>query len=96
VNGKPVSSELIAAMQLAQKPIYTLPNGRNQQAMAWVNNMGNPQLGTHTLIVMDGGTVGFGTVIVLDPSKDLTLFIGANRSGSSPTPVGIEIARHLL
>ena len=26
VNGKPVSAELIAAMQLAQKPIYTMPN----------------------------------------------------------------------
>src|SRR5262249_16179414 len=27
VNGKPVSAELIAAMQLAQKPIYTMANG---------------------------------------------------------------------
>ncbi len=36
VNGKPVSAELIAAMQLAQKPIHPLPNG-NKQAMAWVN-----------------------------------------------------------
>lgn len=95
VNGKPVSSDLIAAMQLAQKPIYTMPNERNKQAMAWVNNMGEPQEGTHTVIVKDGGTVGFSTAIVLDPSKDLTLFIGANRSGSSPTPIGIEMARHL-
>ncbi len=38
VNGKPVSAELIAAMQLAQKPIHPMPNG-NKQAMAWVNNM---------------------------------------------------------
>src|SRR6202012_1572927 len=41
VNGKPVPAELTAAMQLAQKPIYTMPNGFNKQAMAWVNNMGN-------------------------------------------------------
>ena len=37
-----VPAELIAAMQLAQKPIYTMPNG-NKQAMAWVNNMGRTQ-----------------------------------------------------
>ena len=39
VNGKPVSAELIAATQLAQKPIYAIRNG-NKQAMAWVNDMG--------------------------------------------------------
>src|SRR5258708_28194239 len=38
VNGKPVSAELIAAMQLAQKPIFTMPTG-NKQAMAWINNI---------------------------------------------------------
>src|SRR6266516_3717042 len=56
VNGKPVSAELIAAMQLAQKPIFTMPNG-NKQAMAWVNNMGrgNP------VILKNGGTAGFGS-----------------------------------
>src|SRR4029434_10523527 len=54
VNGKPVSAELIAAMQLAQKPIFTMPNG-NKQAMAWVNDMrgGNP------VILKNGGTAGF-------------------------------------
>ncbi len=95
VVGKPVSSELTAAMQLAQKPIYTMPNGPNKQAMAWVNNVGNPQMGTHTVILKNGGTAGFGTVIVLDPTKDLTLFIGANRSGGNPAPIGVELARHL-
>ena len=42
VNGKPVSAELIAAMQLAQKPIFTMPNG-NKQAMAWVNKYARRQ-----------------------------------------------------
>jgi CubicO group peptidase (beta-lactamase class C family) len=32
VNGQQVSAELIAAMQLAQKPIYAIRNG-NKQAM---------------------------------------------------------------
>ena len=38
VNGRPVSTELTSATQLAQKPIFTMPNG-NKQAMAWVNDV---------------------------------------------------------
>jgi hypothetical protein len=40
VNGKPVFAELNAAMQLAQKPIFTMPPG-NKQA-AWINNIRGP------------------------------------------------------
>jgi CubicO group peptidase (beta-lactamase class C family) len=40
VNRRPVSAELIAAMQLGHKPIYTIRNGPDKQAMAWVNDMG--------------------------------------------------------
>jgi CubicO group peptidase (beta-lactamase class C family) len=78
VNGKPVSAELIAAMQLAQKPIYTMPNGSNKQAMAWVNNMGGGNPNLHPVIVKNGGTSGFGTVIVINPTKDAAVFIGIN------------------
>lgn len=95
VNGKPVSAELIAAMQLAQKPIYTMPNGFNKQAMAWVNNMGNGNPNLRPVIVKNGGTVGFGTVIVINPTKDLALFMAVNQAGADPTGKGIEIVRHL-
>ena len=95
VNGHPVPPALTAAMRLVQQPIYTLPNGRNKQAMAWINLEGNPQQGTHTVIMKNGGTVGFGSVIVLDPFKDAAVFIAVNQSGSDPTPIGVEIARHL-
>ena len=90
VNGKPVSAEMIAAMQLAQKPIYTMPNG-NKQAMAWVNDMqgGNP------VILKNGGTAGFGTGIAIDPTKDAALFIGMNQAGAQPIAKGIEILRRL-
>ena len=93
VNGKPISDELIAAMQLAQKPIYVMPNGINKQAMAWVNNMGNGDPNLHPVIVKNGGTAGFGTVIVINPSKDLALFIAVNQNGSNPAGKGIEIVR---
>jgi CubicO group peptidase (beta-lactamase class C family) len=90
VNGKSVSADLIAAMQLAQKPIFTMPNG-NKQAMAWVNDMqgGNP------VILKNGGTAGFGTGIAIDPTKDAALFIGMNQAGAQPIAKGVEILRRL-
>ena len=90
VNGKPVSAELIAAMQLAQKPIYTMPNG-NKQAMAWVNNMA----GGDPVILKNGGTAGFGTGIAIYPTKDAAIFIAMNQVGAQPISKGVEILRRL-
>jgi CubicO group peptidase (beta-lactamase class C family) len=94
VNGKPVSAELIAAMQLAQKPIFTMPNG-NKQAMAWVNNMGGGNANLHPVILKNGGTSGFGTVIAINPIKDVAIFIGMNQVGANPAVKGVEILRQL-
>jgi CubicO group peptidase (beta-lactamase class C family) len=95
VNGKPVPAELVAAMRLAQKPIYAMPNGSNKQAMAWVNNMGRGNPNLHPVIVKNGGTSGFGTVIAINPTKDAAIFIGMNQVGANPAEKGIEILRHL-
>jgi CubicO group peptidase (beta-lactamase class C family) len=94
VNAKPVSAELIAAMQVAQKPIFTMPNG-NKQAMAWVNNMGRGNRNLPPVIVKNGGTSGFGTVIAINPTKDAAIFIGTNQVGSQPAAKGVEILRRL-
>ena len=94
VNGKPVSAELIAEMQLAQKPIYTMPNG-NKQAMAWVNNIGGGNPNLHPVIMKNGGTAGFGTGIAINPTKDAAIFIGMNQAGAQPIAKGVEILRHL-
>ncbi|HEY2140170.1 MAG TPA: serine hydrolase [Chthoniobacterales bacterium] len=90
INGKPVSPEVIAAMQLARKPIFTMPNG-NKQAMAWVNNIrgGNP------VILKNGGTAGFGSGIAICPSKDAAIFIGMNQAGAQPIAKAVEILRRL-
>jgi hypothetical protein len=90
VNGKPVSAELIAAMQLAQKPIFTMPNG-NKQAMAWVNNM----RGDNPVILKNGGTSGFGSGIAINPTKDAAIFIGMNQVRADPAEKGVEILRRL-
>lgn len=95
VNGKQVPAELTAAMELAQKPIYTMPNGFNKQAMAWINNMGNGNPNLRPVILKNGGTAGFSSVIAINPTKDLAVFIAVNQGGALPTPKGVEIARHL-
>jgi len=94
VNGKPVSAELTAAMQLAQKPIFTMPNG-NKQAMAWINNMGGGNPNLHPIVMKNGGTAGFGTGIAINPAKDAALFIGMNQAGAQPIEEGVEILRRL-
>ena len=90
MNGKPVSAELIAAMQLAQKPIFAMPNG-NKQAMAWVNNM----RGDNPVILKNGGTSAFGSGIAINPTKDAAIFIGMNQVGADPAEKGVEILRRL-
>jgi len=94
VNGKTASAELIEAMQLAQKPIFTMPNG-NKQAMAWVNNIGGGNPNLHPVIMKNGGTAGFGTGIAINPTKDAAIFIGMNQAGAQPIAKGVEILRHL-
>jgi CubicO group peptidase (beta-lactamase class C family) len=90
VNGRPVSAELTAAMQLAQKPIFTMPNG-NKQAMAWVNDV----RGGAPVILKNGGTAGFGSGIAICPTKDAGIFIGMNQAGAQPVDKAVEILRHL-
>ena len=90
VNGKPVSAELIAAMQLAQKPIFTMPTG-NKQAMAWINNI----RGSSPVIMKNGGTAGFGSGIAICPTKDAAIFIGINQAGAQPIAKGVEILGRL-
>ncbi|MFL6500111.1 MAG: serine hydrolase domain-containing protein [Candidatus Udaeobacter sp.] len=94
VNGKPVSAELIVAMQLAQKPIYAIRNG-NKQAMAWVNDMGGGNPNVHPVIMKNGGTSGFGTVIAINPTKDAAIFIAMNQVGANPAEKAVEILRRL-
>ena len=95
VNDKQVPAELTAAMELAQKPIYAMPNGFNKQAMAWINNLGNGNPNLHPVILKNGGTTGFSSVIAINHAKDLVVFIAVNQGQALPTPKGVEISRHL-
>jgi len=46
-------------------------------------------------VLKNGGTAGFGTVIVINPYKDLAIFIAVNQSQNNPAPIGVEIGRLL-
>jgi CubicO group peptidase (beta-lactamase class C family) len=95
VDGKPVSAELIAAMKSAQAPIYLMPSGNSKQGMAWVVNLGDGEPQIKPEILKDGGTVGFSTVILLNPAKDLAIFIAVNKQQARPSPIAVTIGRHL-
>lgn len=95
VEGRPVSNELIAAMKLAQTPVYSLPEGDAKQGMAWVTNYGNEGLNLAPEVFKNGGTVGFSTVILTNARKDAAIFIAINQAGSNPAPLAVEIGRRL-
>ena len=95
VDGKPVSSQLVAAMKFAQTPIYELPNGDAKQGMAWVTNLGPDGDALYPEILKNGGTVGFGSVILLNPATDTVVFIAVNQNESKPAPIAVKIGRQL-
>ncbi len=82
-------------MQLAQKPIYTIRNGPNKQAMAWVNDMGGGNSNVHPVIMKNGGTSGFGSGIAINPTKDAAIFIGMNQVEADPAEKAVEILLRL-
>jgi hypothetical protein len=85
--------------------LILVPNIRAQQPsagseestikQAWVTNLGDAPARTYPEVLKNGGTVGFGTVIVVNPHKDAAIFIAVNKSQSNPAPLGVEIGRHL-
>ena len=102
VDGQPVSDELIAAMNLAQTPVYLLPSGKAKQAMAWVQNLGTEmgddagtQPALHPEMMKNGGTAGFSSAIVLNHYKDAAIFIAVNWNDRNPAPTAVAIGRHL-
>ena len=89
-----VPDELLTAMKVAQSPAYMLPNGRGKQGMAWVTNLGEEE-GSYIEVLKNGGTAGFSTVILINPTKDIAIFIALNQGKSNPARAAIEIGRHL-
>lgn len=88
VRERPTPSQLLAAMKMAQQPRYASDNG-TQHAMSWaITNTDGEQM-----IFKNGGTTGFNSLILLEPSKDLAIFLVANQVNSDVIQIGHRIAQ---
>lgn len=90
VKGRPVPAPLIVAMKMAQQPRYASDNG-TQHAMSWAITDSDGE----QMIFKNGGTAGFNSLILLEPSKDLAMFLVANQSKSDVVQIGHRIARRI-
>ena len=94
-TGATATPSLAQAMRLAMQPVYR-PEGRDfQQAMVWAIFPADPGDRGGAIFAKSGNTDGFSTVLVLDPAKNLAIFIGANKAKVDVQPLAIELARKL-
>jgi len=94
-DGAAVPPELVAAMKLAQRPRYALPEGGRQQALAWVVEAGDAARGRGPLVHKNGAISTFSSVILLDPGRDMVIFLAANAAGVPTTALAIKLARQI-
>jgi hypothetical protein len=76
-------------------PIYQPEGEPFKIGMAWVDNLGNPAEGARPIFLKAGGTDGFNSVIVINPGKDLAIFIAGNRPNAGIPHLGVELSRHV-
>jgi CubicO group peptidase (beta-lactamase class C family) len=95
VNGEAVPQSLTQALRTAMRPIYQ-PEGRDFcQGMAWIENVGDADAGQRPVFLKVGGTDGFNSVLVINPGKNLVVFIAASRPGLPIERMGVALSRHL-
>jgi CubicO group peptidase (beta-lactamase class C family) len=95
VAGIPVPAVLTAAMLTAQQSQYQPAGRRFNQAMAWTGHLVDASGGHNVLVLKDGATAGFSSVIVLNHAQDLAVFAVANQAKSDIVGIGVEIARRM-
>jgi CubicO group peptidase (beta-lactamase class C family) len=96
IDGKPVSNNLISAMKMAQAPIYALDGGEEKQGMAWVTELGKEKSESDSEVWKGGTTAGFRTILLINPAKDIAVFIAVNQSGdggANPKQVAVQLGR---
>ena len=95
VNGNATPPALIAGLQRALTPVYEPQEQAFGQGMAWIENLGDEEDGTRPVYLKAGGTDGFNSVIVINPGKDLAVFISADRPFSGIPRLGVLLSRHI-
>lgn len=94
----PVSSKLKRAMQIATKPRYSVSGngGRFDQALAWAIHKIPTALGPKRLILKDGGTAGFSSVVSFSREADIGIVVLINKENQVPVAVAVNLFRNLV
>lgn len=72
------------------------PDGQAlRMGMAWVENVGDPDAGQRPVFLKVGGTDGFASVRVVNPGKDLVVFVAASKSRIFIERIGVALSRRL-
>lgn len=95
INGAATPPSLIRALKQAMAPIYQPEGQVFQQGMAWIEDAGDPAEGQRPVFLKTGGTDGFNSVLVINPGKDLVVFIAASRPKSGVQRLGVALSRHI-
>ncbi|MGU3538446.1 serine hydrolase domain-containing protein [Methylobacterium sp. A54F] len=95
VEGAAVPPLLIRALREAMAPIYQ-PEGQTfGQGLAWIEEPGDAEAGQRPVFLKVGGTDGFNSVLVVNPGKDLVVFIAASRPRSGVPRLGVALSRQI-
>jgi len=72
------------------------PDGQAlRRGMAWVENVGDPDAGQRPVFLKVGGTDGFNSVLVLNPGKDLVVFVATRKPRIPIARIGVALSRRL-
>lgn len=93
--GERIPPLLRQALQRAMQPTYQPEGQVFGQGMAWQENLGDPDAGQRPVYLKVGGTDGFNSVLVINPGKDLAIFIAGSRPKSGVPRAGVELSRQI-
>ncbi|MEE7439963.1 serine hydrolase domain-containing protein [Methylobacterium oryzae] len=95
VNGAPVPPALTRALRKAMTPLYQ-PEGQTfRQGMAWIEEIGDPDAGQRPVFLKVGGTDGFNSVVVVNPGKDLVVFVAGGQPKIGAERLGVALSRQI-
>ncbi len=91
VDSTNVPQALTAAMKVAQQPRFSFRHGEMQSALNWNVTVPGALAGPHSITLKDGGTAGFNSILALDPSDALAMFLVANRPRIGANELAFDI-----
>ena len=93
VAGRPIPAWMAPAFTKAMAPIYRPEGLAFGQAMAWAVQDDGASPAPGPVAYKDGGTAGFNSVLLVDKTRDLTVFIVGNKAKSGVPELGLRLVR---